>query len=199
MHITDRIHRFSPLLHACGFCGLLVLMPVKSKKRVKFAKPSLLPTVTASANDINRKLPVLELAKKWLDGVDARSDRARNVITLYAGFCEDLGGIDNMTTGQREIARRAAVLGLILRDVESDIVRDASISDETFDRLILAGRTQANLLKVLGMDRVAKQVGGGKSDPEDEGDLKQHLQKAAKSKSRAKVIDLEVEDDVEEE
>jgi hypothetical protein len=47
---------------------------------------------------------------KLLPLSDGRSVTARRFRDLYDGICGDLGGVDQLSEGQRQLARRAAML-----------------------------------------------------------------------------------------
>src|SRR5260221_12582124 len=88
----------------------------------------------------------------YLDGIDGRTAEARRFRDVLGQIISDLGGADLLSEGQRQLARRCALLSVELEKFEARGVRGEEIDLELFgtltDRL---GRT----LQRLGLRRWA--------------------------------------------
>lgn len=101
----------------------------------------------------------LSNGKKLLPLTDGRSATARRFKDLYQDICQDLGGADHLSEGQRQLARRAAMLSAESERLEALSVReDAGFDIELYgmlcDRL---GR----LFQRIGLERRARPVDDG--------------------------------------
>jgi len=121
-------------------------------KRRKSDKKFLKKVLKTKARDLVRYNP---RTGKWLDGLSANDPRVRTMTSIYEQFISDLGGMDYVTTAQREIAKRCAGLATLAQDLEIEIAR-GSDDRETFERYIVVSRSLAMLLKIMGMERVMK-------------------------------------------
>lgn len=92
---------------------------------------------------------------KLLPLSDGRSVTARRFRDLFENICSDLGGLDRLSEGQRQLARRAAMLSAESEKLESLAARgegfDADAYGAICDRL---GR----LFGRLGLNRIARPV-----------------------------------------
>jgi hypothetical protein len=95
-----------------------------------------------------------------LGDLDCRTSAARRARDLVMGLENDLGGADQLSTGQREIIKRAALSGAILEDVEVRWLEGQKI--DVGDYALLAN-AQRRLLATVGLERRAKDV-----SPEDD-------------------------------
>ena len=91
-----------------------------------------------------------------LDGIDGRSAAARRFRDVLAEIVADLGGADRLSEGQRQIARRCAMLSVECERIEARGIAGERIDLETYgqvtDRL---GRA----FQRIGLRRVARDVG----------------------------------------
>jgi hypothetical protein len=97
--------------------------------------------------------------KKFIDA-DERNARARQLKATYDLIISDLGGIDNVTLAQSEVARRAATMAVIGQEMESSFVRN-DLETFDFDSYIVVSRAQMSLFRVLGIERKKKDADGG--------------------------------------
>jgi len=97
--------------------------------------------------------------KKFIDA-DERNARARQLKATYDLIISDLGGIDNVTLAQSEVARRAATIAVIGQEMESSFVRN-DLETFDFDSYIVVSRAQMSLFRVLGIERKKKDADGG--------------------------------------
>lgn len=90
-----------------------------------------------------------------LDGIDGRSSTARRFRDVLAEIVADLGGSDRLSEGQRQIARRCAMLAVECEKIEALGVAGEAIDLDTYGQLTdRIGRA----FQRLGLKRVAKPV-----------------------------------------
>ena len=90
-----------------------------------------------------------------LGEVDGRSEAARRFRDVLAEIVSDLGGSDTLSEGQRQLARRAALMS-----VQGEKMEAAAVAGEAFD-LDAFGALSDRLGRVfnrLGLKRVAREV-----------------------------------------
>lgn len=97
--------------------------------------------------------------KKFLQNVDNRSLRARQLKSTYDLIVNDLGGIENITLAQSEIARKCATMAVLSQEMESAMVMDDK-DNWDFDQYMILARAQASLFRTLGIDRKQRDVSG---------------------------------------
>ena len=87
--------------------------------------------------------------------VDGRTADARRFRDITAEITSDLGGSDTLSEGQRQLARRAAMLS-----VEAERMEAASIAGEAFDLSAYGSLTDqlGRCFNRLGLKRVAREV-----------------------------------------
>jgi hypothetical protein len=90
-----------------------------------------------------------------LSDLDSRTKAARRALTLRAGFLVDLGGSDNSSTAQTELAQRGAVLGAMLEDREAKYLSGDGINLTEYCTLVNA---QRRVLADIGLERRQKDV-----------------------------------------
>ena len=97
-----------------------------------------------------RKVRLLTLAD--LDRRTAAAKRARDLINSVT---TDLGGDENLATGEKQIIQRASLLGVMAEDVET-----RWLLGEAVDPVILAtlANAQRRLLEALGLRRRPKNM-----------------------------------------
>ena len=90
-----------------------------------------------------------------LDGIDGRSATARRFRDVLAEIVADLGGTDRLSEGQRQIARRCAMLAVECEKIEALGVAGGAIDLDTYGQLTdRIGRA----FQRLGLKRVPKPV-----------------------------------------
>jgi hypothetical protein len=90
-----------------------------------------------------------------LDDLDRRSTACRYALALKDGFVSDLGGFDNTTVAQRELAQRASILGAMLEDTEVKWLRGDPIQLGEYCTLVYA---QRRVLSDIGLERRQRDV-----------------------------------------
>jgi hypothetical protein len=85
-----------------------------------------------------------------LDDLDHRTAAAKRARDLVAGLEADAGGAEQLSTGQRELCKRAALAGAILEDVEVSWIQGQRI--DVGDYALLAN-SQRRLLATIGIER----------------------------------------------
>jgi hypothetical protein len=94
---------------------------------------------------------------RTLADLDHRTLAAKRASALVAAFETDLGGADRISTAQRELCRRAAILGALIEDAEV-----AWIKRERFALADYLGavNSQRRVLQTIGLQRHAHVVNG---------------------------------------
>ena len=80
---------------------------------------------------------------------------------MIASISIDLGGDDQLSAGERELVRRAALCGAIVADFEA---RWVAGQDVELNEYLAAVNVQRRVLATLGLQRRAKDVGPSLSD-----------------------------------
>jgi len=70
----------------------------------------------------------------------------------------DLGGVDHLSEGQKQLIRRAATLSIMAEAMEADAVRNLAFDGEAYG--VLCDRL-GRCLQRLGLERVARPVNDG--------------------------------------
>ncbi len=85
-----------------------------------------------------------------LEHLDGRCTAARKVREVEQAIAQDLGGADLLSEGQRQLARRAAILGAVLESAEV-----AWFGGQTFDLNQYLATTNCfrRVLRTLGLER----------------------------------------------
>ena len=93
--------------------------------------------------------------------VDGRSKEARRFRDVLAEIAGDLGGLDHMSEGQKQLARRCALLAVECEKLEAKSVSGEPIDLESYGKLCdRIGRA----FQRLGLKRVARVVGNPLAD-----------------------------------
>ena len=92
-----------------------------------------------------------------LDDLDQRTLAARRARDLVAGLESDLGGSENLSTGQREICMRVAMCGVMAADLETRFLQGTDIDINAYSTLVSA---QRRLATSIGLSRIAKPING---------------------------------------
>jgi hypothetical protein len=87
---------------------------------------------------------------RTFDDLDARTSGYRRARELIEGIERDLGGADQLTTGQRQLAQRAAVYGARIESYEVQWL-ESRVVDPFWDA---AAGVQRRILRDLGLERV---------------------------------------------
>lgn len=87
--------------------------------------------------------------------LDRRTVAYRNAERLMANLLADLGGEDHASAGQRELARRAAVMGAMIEDNEARYLRGEQIDLASYLAAVNAHR---RVLATIGLERIARNV-----------------------------------------
>src|ERR1700732_3059258 len=67
-----------------------------------------------------------------VDGLDGRSQTARRFRDLVETIGNDLGGVDHLSEGQKQLIRRAATLSIMAEAMEADAVRNLAFDGEAY-------------------------------------------------------------------
>ncbi len=106
-----------------------------------------------SATDRSRASPRSRVrAGQLLPGIDGRSAWTRRAASLIRAHLSDLGGLDNCSTAERSIIRRASVLTVELERMEHQFALDEQASADCANSL-------RRLLEAVGLQRRARDVG----------------------------------------
>ena len=90
-----------------------------------------------------------------VDGLDGRSQTARRFRDLVETIGNDLGGVDHLSEGQKQLIRRAATLSIMAEAMEADAVRNLAFDGEAYG--VLCDRL-GRCLQRLGLERKARDV-----------------------------------------
>lgn len=90
-----------------------------------------------------------------LEGIDGRSAMARRFRDIFAEVLSDLGGADNVSEGERQLAKRAAGLSVGCEQIEAAMARSETVDTEDYVRLVNASN---RTFSTLGLRRRAKDI-----------------------------------------
>ena len=90
-----------------------------------------------------------------VDGLDSRSQTARRFRDLVETIGNDLGSVDHLSEGQKQLIRRAATLSIMAEAMEADAVRNLAFDGEAYG--VLCDRL-GRCLQRLGLERKARDV-----------------------------------------
>jgi hypothetical protein len=90
-----------------------------------------------------------------LDDLDRRSTTCRYALGLKDGFISDLGGVDNTTVAQRELAQRASILGAVIEDAETKWLRGDPVEFGQYCALV---NCQRRVLADIGLERRQRDI-----------------------------------------
>jgi hypothetical protein len=114
---------------------------------------------TGAAKDVGRVKPRLMqtgyVAFLTIADLDQRTRAAMRVRELTAAIEADLGGADRLSTSQRQLVQRGALLAVALEDFE---IRFACGQAIEFGDYLLGVNTQRRVLATLGLERRARDV-----------------------------------------
>ena len=93
-----------------------------------------------------------------LPGIDNRSAWVRRCKEVIAAHLSDLGGLDNTSTAEQSIVRRASTLTVELERLEAKFAQAGEASDGDLDLYSRVGGNLRRLLETVGLQRRAKTV-----------------------------------------
>jgi hypothetical protein len=93
-----------------------------------------------------------------LDDLDMRLIATKKAFAIKRGIFSDLGGEDRLSTAERQLAQRAAMLGAICEDLEARWVRGDKIDHPTYHAAV---NTQRRVLTSLGLARKLRDITPG--------------------------------------
>jgi hypothetical protein len=109
--------------------------------------PTPLPTTRSAVSNGNTLFVV--------DTIDGRTKEARRFRDVLAQIMDDLGGADRLSEGQKQLARRAALMSLECEKLEAKAVAGEEIDLEAFGKLSdRIGRA----FQRLGLKRASRDV-----------------------------------------
>src|SRR5262249_16233747 len=90
------------------------------------------------------------------ESIDRRTGSYREIRRLIVAIANDLGGYDELSTGEAQLVQRAAVLGAMLVDMEASWLR----GERPFDMLgyCTVVNAQRRVFEAVGLRRRAKDV-----------------------------------------
>lgn len=92
---------------------------------------------------------------KSIDDIDQRTVAGKRALQLVSAIEADLGGVENLTAGQKQLIQRAAVLAAMIKSSEAQWLSGQPIDLNT---LLAAIGVQRRVLVTLGLERRAKAV-----------------------------------------
>ena len=90
-----------------------------------------------------------------LDNLDRRTAAYRETRKLIDEIEGDLGGSDRLSTGERQLVQRAAVLGAVLTDTESRWIEGEPVDLTGYCTIVNA---QRRVLETIGLRRRSRDV-----------------------------------------
>jgi hypothetical protein len=90
-----------------------------------------------------------------LGDLDQRTKSFRKVCDLISAIEGDLGGADRLSTGERQLVQRAALLGALAEDMEVRWLAGEEIDGAAYATL---GNAQRRLFETIGLRRVPREV-----------------------------------------
>jgi hypothetical protein len=95
------------------------------------------------------------LRLRTLDQLDKRTQAAKLAHSLVSALCCDLGGDEVVTVAQRELVKRAALLGALLEDYEVRWLKRERLDLDAYVRAVGA---QRRVLQTIGLERRARHI-----------------------------------------
>jgi hypothetical protein len=90
-----------------------------------------------------------------LDNLDGRTAAARAARDLMADIESDLGGRDQLSTGELQLIQRACITGAILEDMETAWLAGGLIDVSSY---VALGNAQRRYLETVGLKRAPRDV-----------------------------------------
>lgn len=95
--------------------------------------------------------------KHYLRQADGRTKRTRAMKAAYHQILADLGGADQTSLAEMELARRCSTLSVIANEMENALAA-GQLEHFDFEQYIILARTQASIFRILGVKRKQKKV-----------------------------------------
>jgi hypothetical protein len=121
-------------------------------------RPQIATRSTSGQPGKNAQKSRISNGSALLSGVDGRSPWVRRCKDIIAAHLSDLGGLDNTSTAERSIIRRASVMTVELERLEARFAVAGEASERDLD---LYQRTAGNLrrlLEAVGIKRQARDI-----------------------------------------
>jgi hypothetical protein len=93
-----------------------------------------------------------------IPGVDGRSPWIRRCKDVIASHISDLGGIDNCSTAERSIVRRASVMTVELERLEAKFARAGEADANELDQYARVAANLRRLLEAVGLGRRPRDI-----------------------------------------
>lgn len=90
-----------------------------------------------------------------LDDLDGRTTAAKRAREMVDAIEADLGGGEHLTEGERQLARRAAVLGALIESFEVEWLAGGAIALPDY---LAAVNAQRRVLTTVGLERRSRDV-----------------------------------------
>jgi hypothetical protein len=87
--------------------------------------------------------------------LDGRTVAARQARDMMADIEADLGGRDQLSTGELQLIQRAAIIGAILEDMEALWVAGGQIDAPTY---VALGNAQRRYFQTVGLKRAPRDI-----------------------------------------
>jgi hypothetical protein len=109
---------------------------------------------------LNGEAPTIEdgsgkIRLMTLADLDRRTGAAYRAHTMVKSITEDLGGADRLSTGERQLIQRAALLGVLAEHFEAEWLLGRPIDTGTLASL---GNAQRRLFESIGLRRRPRDV-----------------------------------------
>lgn len=132
-------------------------MPENGAKSSK-GKPRGYPGVDLCKEPIKKGRSRITNGVQFLLGVDGRSPWVRRCKDVIAAHTTDLGGVENTSSGERSLIRRAAVITTELEQLESRFAMNG-IADPSDLSLYFSGANNLRrLLETVGIKRRSRDI-----------------------------------------
>ena len=90
-----------------------------------------------------------------LDDLDHRTTAAKRAASLVSGLESDAGGADQVSVGQRELIKRAALLGAFIEDCEVRWLQHERVEVSEY---LAAINAQRRVLATIGLERKPRSI-----------------------------------------
>jgi hypothetical protein len=90
---------------------------------------------------------------KTIDDIDQRTVAGKRALQLVSAIEQDLGGVDNLSAGTKQLIQRAAVLAAMIESSEAQWLSGKPVD---LNNLLAAIGVQRRVLVTLGLERRAR-------------------------------------------
>ena len=104
----------------------------------------------------NNRSKVSNGSRLFVEPIDGRTATGRRFRDLLGDFTSDLGGLAQLSEGQKQLVRRSSLIGALCEKLEVDAVLEKATFD--LDGYIVLTNCQRRLCETLGLRRVQRQV-----------------------------------------